>query len=327
MAKPSKKPEQTEPPKARWESDPNNILHRLDKAIQLAREHLYGYSDEDIQLIWDIIKRPLSSPDWNCKLHIEDHPPIDRLFDIAIDFNGATGAMIEGEIAPSSICAVYALKTAEYAKTAGDQVLASLYCIDAWRALAFVARAEYLGQKMKSRVENQYNGLDNIHHTQKSKKAQESKKKTAKIRAEFDKLSDYQKSKKEFKEIAELIIVKLGLFTDADMRKFHDKDRPKEDKGIKDTEIENKITSVTKTIKRLQHKEKLEKLSKHSIVDRELQLCWPKRHLDDRDKEQENFSGEIKEFRKGNKTKLDKWVKARAEIIKIQEESKTWDEF
>lgn len=306
MAKRSKEAEQAEPKLTRWESDPKNILLRLDKAILLAREHLYGYSTEDIQRIWEIIIRPLSSDDWSGKLHIDDHPAIDRIFDIAIDFNGATGAMIEGEIAPSAICAVYALKTAEYAKVAGDQVLASLHCIDAWRALTFVARAEYLGEKIKLRVENQYNGLSNRHHLDKGKKVQEDKKKTARIRAEFDKLTDYQKAQKGPRELAKLIALKLVNSTD--------------------TDIEDEINSVTKTIKRLQHKEKLERFSKHSIVDRDLQIFWPKRHLDDRDKDQENFSGEIKEFRRGNKAKFDRWIKSRAETLKIQEESKSWAE-
>lgn len=328
MAKHSKKALREEPSRPRWESDPKNILHRLDQAILLAREHLYGYSDEDFEILWDIIKKDLHSTiDANDQLHIEDHPPIDRLFDIAFDFNGATGSMIEGDIAPSAICAVYALKTAEYAKIAGDQVLASLFCIDAWRALAFVARAEYLGGKIKSRVEKQYYGLENIHHAQTSKKAQEAKKKTARIRAEFDKLSDHQKTQKELKQIARIIIVKLGTFTDADIRKALAKNRIEKDKDSKDTEIENEIISVTRTIKRFQHKDKLEKLSKHSIVDRDIHLCWPQKSPEDREEDQENFSGEIKEFRRGNKAKFDRWVKSRAEILKIQKESKSWAEF
>ena len=72
---------------------------------------------------------------------------------------------------------------------------------------------------------------------------------------------------------------------------------------------------------------KLEKLSKLSIADRNMRIYWPKRLPDDRVKTQENFSGEIKEFRRGNKAKLDRWVKTRAEGIKIHEESKSWDEF
>ena len=163
-----------------------------------------------------------------------------------------------------------------------------------------------MGEKIKLRVDNQYKGLENVHHAQKSKKAQEAKKKTERIRAEFDKLTDYQKAQKGPTELAKIIALKLATFTD--------------------TDIEDEIISVTKAIKRFQHKEKLEKLSKHSIVDRDIQLFWPKRHLDDRDKDQENFSGEVKEFRRGNKAKLDKWVKSRAEIIKIQKESKSWDE-
>jgi len=131
-----------------WDAEAPNLEHRIENAAKVARDHLEGYTDSDIDLIWELIKAPLFCDREKAYRALgETHPPVDRLFDIAYDIEGYTNSLIEGDIEPATICAVYALKTIEYTKTADNILSSSLICIDAWRALAFVPRANYLRDK------------------------------------------------------------------------------------------------------------------------------------------------------------------------------------
>lgn len=272
-----------------------NILLRLDKAILLAREHLfrypteaetkdqsfkkdilYGDTDEDIQDIWNTIRGPLSTT--NDRAYEEGHPPVDRLFDIAFDINSAAQLTIEGEIDPTAICAVYALKTAEYAKTAGDQVSACLSCIDAWRALAFIPRAEYLGEKMALLLRAKTSRSSNIDKAQqKNKQNRAFTRRSLIIKREFDKLTDHLKYEKEPEEVAKLIIRKIRNNKHAaKINTLHSTNL----KGFDHDRIAKKIKRVTEAIKRFQS-ERISRDLSHNISKQTISLdqspCWPER--------------------------------------------------
>lgn len=111
-------------PESGWAAEAENVKVRLLKAISVSHEYLQGYSEDDINVIWDTIKVPLAADDDFSYLDRgETHPSIDRLFQIAFDFNGFTQMEIEGDIEPSVICATYALKTADYALRVAGYVL------------------------------------------------------------------------------------------------------------------------------------------------------------------------------------------------------------
>jgi hypothetical protein len=288
-------------PTSRRESDPESLNHRIDQATLLAKENLYEYSEDDIQHIWEIIKKPLISANWLFETSTDGHPPIDRLFEIAADFNGATEMMIEGEIAPSTLCATYALMTTYHAKTEEGQVSKCLMCVDAWRALAFIPRAEHLHRKLTKRINKKMGGEKTFHHMEGvTKGRQEFEKKVEIIKPEFDRLTEGLKYKEELDEVTNLVVEKLSNIDDS---------------------FEAIIDSSTVKAAIIQfRRERRERLFQtHGVCIQDSRLCWPQKQPDKRDQKLENFSGEIRCFDKRNRQKLKDWARSRAEIKRLYE--------
>lgn len=150
MSNAPKNTPETALPLAGWEAEKSNLISRMAIAKRIAEVQLDGYTNDDIDDIWETIKPALFfEKESECQRSQVHHPPIDRLFDVAIYIDRYTNSVLEGEIAPEDLCAVYALKTIQYAETLDEILPAALVLIDAWRALSFRPRSAHLNKSLK----------------------------------------------------------------------------------------------------------------------------------------------------------------------------------
>ena len=303
-------------PDPKKESAQKQLAFRLEQAAQVARAQLKGYSKEDIEDIWITIKSPLVYDDVKeekiCK-STNEHPPVERLFEISIDIDQYTNSILEGKIEPADICAVYALKTVEYAKSVKDPFVV---CIDAWRALSFMPRANYLQERI-SVQESHIIKTKKMHNA--SMESKDIKSMAVDVFAIYEKNYSYFQKQKESGDLSPQAPENIAIGSIKKLRYSYQYVAQEihyllQQEGIIEEDVDesfiDKIPTMLKRYDKDRKQEKKEEATRAKVfVVADQAFRWPLKKPALVNADNEIISGEIPEYEEGSKKILKEQIK------------------